>query len=904
MAFRSNHTENLGPILRDGTMDMAEATRGPQPPGFAPDLLDRFYGQVRRRAEHPAVVAPDGTLTYRDLARATTALANRLREAGVGEGARIAVSMPRGAREVTSLLAALQIGAAYLPIDASHPVDRIRLTLADALPQVLVAPTSSTLVSVMPDGALHVPFDELVFADDAPGATATSVPAAATFDARPAYVLFTSGSTGRPKGVEVPRGALGNFLRSMERCPGLGETERVLAITTTTFDIAGLELFLPLWVGATTIIADRETTQDPWLLIALIEREHPSMIQATPATWRLLLEAGWQGSPNLKLLCGGEPLTESLAKRLLATGGELWNMYGPTETTIWSTMEKIAIASSPITIGRPIDHTFVYVLDENQKRVSPGTVGELFIGGRGVACGYLNRPQLTAERFVSDPYGGAGERMYRTGDLGRLRPDGRFECLGRIDHQVKIRGFRIETGEVESVLRSVAGVNEAIVTAIKGDEDSQLCAYWTGQATRKDLSEGAKTRLPTYMIPAVFVHLESFPLNTNGKVDRSALPVPVLEGSTQGSGTVENVSPWSTSAEQFLAETWGRLLDRVPTARDDNFFTLGGDSVQAVVMLNTVAKAGFGQVRVASFMHEPTMAGLARWLEKCGSEAVSDDESLVVEIQDGPGIPLWLIHPVGGHVSYGELIRKYMRPRQPILGIQSRGVDGRAEPLSRIEEMSALYFDLIRKRHPHGPYLIAGSSMGGLIALEVAARLEKAGADVPLLALLDTGTPNYPRPTSRVSAFFDNVWEIIRQPEWKAIKNKAGRVWGRIRGRHPEDSPAPVDPFESIGVDDVLLRAIGTVTRLNQAAMKGYVLPPYGRPLTLLRASQRPRWPGWSFKDPQNGLGEFVKGRIEVVPFSCSHLEMLDEPHVADVARWLQARIDDLALATEEASSA
>ena len=891
----------LYPAMDDRTgRAVRAAARGPEPPGLAPDIIDRFRAQARRRADHPAVVAADGTLTYRALDEASDLLADRLRLAGVATGARVAVSLPRGARELTSLLAILKADGAYVPLDESHPIERIRLILADATPHVLVALVSSDLVAALPEGAVLVPLDHMPEGsrrDDDPETQLEAASARTTGD-RPAYVLFTSGSTGRPKGVEISRSALANFLRSMERCPGLHESERVLAITTTTFDIAALELFLPLWVGGTTVIADRETVRDPWLLRALIEREQPSMLQATPATWRFLLEAGWQGDGRLRILCGGEALSAHLAERLLTNAAELWNMYGPTETTVWSTAGRIESAASPIAIGRPIDHTQVYVLDERQHLLPPGVVGEIYIAGRGVARGYLNRPELTAERFLADPHGEPGSRMYRTGDLGRLLDDGRFECLGRVDHQVKIRGFRIELGEVESVVRAVPGVKEALVAAARHtDGEPYLCAYWVGPATQLTIYQAAAARLPPYMVPALYVNLKAFPLNTNGKIDRAALPVVTTAGLHQDGPSFQN------ETERLVARAWQRTLGREQVGSHDDFFAMGGDSLKAVVMLNAIDRECHVLVGLSAFVRAPTVAGLAALLASAERGGNASGESLVVSIQEGSGTPLWLIHPAGGHVVYGERLRAYMDPRQSIMGVQARGLDGRSEPLSRIEDMAELYEELIRLHQPRGPYRVVGSSMGGLVALEIADRLEKRGQTVDLVGMLDSAAPNHPRPTSRFVAVLDHAREIFEARDWATFRTKVDRLAAKFRRSLPGEDLMHYDPLPSVAGGGALVDAVSRVARLNVEAGRVYRPARYKGRLTLLRASETPRWPGRRFDDHTNGFGAFMEGGLEVIPFSCNHQNMLDEPQVGEIGRWIQARLDRLNAAAAQGSS-
>ena len=884
--------ESSAPFDDGVKLRVLEAARGPVPVGQAPDLIHKFRAQVRRRPDHPAVEATDQRLSYRQLDLASDRLARALVALGVGPGLRVGVALPRGARELTALLAILKAGGAYVPIDITHPIDRIRMIIEDAAPQVLIALSDAPLPGALPPGVVLLKLDLMPAEPSA--AESTEQPVWPAPGEEVAYVLFTSGSTGRPKGVEIPRAALANFLRSMERRPGLGENDRLLAITTTTFDIAGLELFLPLWVGATIVIADRDTVRDPWLLGALIQRERPTVMQATPATWRSLLEAGWRGDGRLRMLCGGDMMSPPLAERLLPCGSELWNMYGPTETTIWSTVERIE-AGGRITIGRPIDHTQVYVLDETRNLVPPGVVGELYIGGRGLARGYLDRPDLTAERFLPDPFGPPGGRIYRVGDLGRLLDDGRFECLGRIDHQVKIRGFRIELGEIEAALRGAPGVSEALVIARgSSGRDPELCAYWTGEASRQALYEAAVARVPAYMVPSSYVHLDAFPLNTNGKIDRIALPTPGQEAA----GAVEHgegeAAPPLNDTEAFVSQLWRRLLRLTRVDPTDNFFALGGDSLMAVMMLSAVERQWHANVRVSAFVHEPTVQALATLIEEAQAAGDSVSEQMVVTIQEGPGTPLWLIHPAGGHVVYGERLRVHMRPDQPILGIQSRGLGGKIAPLQRIDEMADLYCSLVLTHQPHGPYQFVGSSMGGLIAIEIAERLEKRGEKVALLGLFDTSGPIYPRRISRVVGLIDHVRDLIEGRDWNTVKIKARQVKESLFRQPAADRPWRYGPLPTGRGEGPLLDTIERVAQANQQAADDYQFHTYGCRVTLLRATKVPRWPGRRFDDPTNSFGPLVPAGIEVVPFACTHLNMLDEPHVGELGRWLQRRLDHL----------
>ena len=397
-----------------------------------------------------------------------------------------------------------------------------------------------------------------------------------------AYVIYTSGSTGQPKGVMIKHRALVNFLMAMRNRPGLEAQDVLLAVTTISFDIAALALYLPLTCSAQVILATADQAADPRQLAMLIDDASVTVMQATPATWRMLLESGWQPPARLRMLCGGEALAPDLARRLRATGATLWNMYGPTETTIWSSVDEVD--DGPITIGRPIANTQFYVLDPLQQVVPVGVTGELYIGGTGLARGYHARPALTAERFPTDPFH-PDARLYRTGDLARYRPDRRVECLGRTDHQVKVRGFRVELGEIETALTTHPGIREAIVLPhAPTPGDIRLTAYTLAdpqkEPTVSDLRRFARQTLPEYMVPSAFVSVDSFPLTPNGKVDRAALATryPVTR-------VTDRFAPPVTPMEQLVAQVWQDVLGVAQVSRHDNFFDLGGHSLLALQAL-------------------------------------------------------------------------------------------------------------------------------------------------------------------------------------------------------------------------------------------------------------------------------------------------------------------------------
>ncbi len=538
--------------------------------------------QAARTPHRVALRSSTGSLKYAELAARSNQLARLLRARGIGRGQLVGLCVERSLDMVVAQLAVLKCGAAYVPLDPAYPEERIAHMCNDAQLALLITESEVHTPHWLAHKSLLLDLDRGAISaqDGAPLAPDAALDAGGS---DPAYVIYTSGSTGKPKGVVVPHGAAVNFLRSMAQQPGLSADDALVAVTTLSFDIAVLELLLPLTLGAQVVLASRQEAASGKLLRRLLERRAATVMQATPSTWRMLIDAGWQGSPTFKALIGGEALPQDLADQLRNRTGELWNMYGPTETTVWSTCWRVEPGAA-ISIGAPIANTQVHVLDPHGQACPIGVAGEIFIGGDGVALGYLNRPELTAERFVHDPFRSApGARMYRTGDRGRWRNDGLLEHLGRLDHQVKVRGHRIELGEIEATLAQHAAVAHAVVI-VREDRpgDVRLVAYLIAKAhtatpARDALRDHLRLTLPDYMLPQHMVWLDSLPLLPNGKLDRHALPVP-SEPSVERAVAAETLSP----VERAIAEVWQELLGVAQVGLRDNFFDLGGHSLLAV----------------------------------------------------------------------------------------------------------------------------------------------------------------------------------------------------------------------------------------------------------------------------------------------------------------------------------
>jgi amino acid adenylation domain-containing protein len=575
-----------------------------------------FAAQAGQAPDAIAIEFAERQLTYRELNRQSNQLAHHLRRLGVGTETLVAICVERSIEMIVGLLGILKAGGAYVPLDPSYPAERLRFMLADS--GTLLVLTQSNLRSrlnelQLPDVRL-LEVDQLNLAGEREDNSAAEVSSGNL-----AYVIYTSGSTGRPKGVQIPHRAVVNVLHSMQREPGLTRKDTLLSITSISFDIAALEIFLPLITGANLVLAGTETISESARLTELITKSKATVMQATPSLWRFLVESGWTGNRRLKILCGGESLSRELADQLLSRGAAVWNLYGPTETTIWSTACKMEPGAEPVSIGRPIANTQVHILDSQLQPVPIGCPGGLYIGGEGLARGYLNRPDLTAEKFISDPFDhdALSPRLYKTGDIARFRADGRIECLGRADHQVKLRGHRIDPGEIESVLRQHRAVRDALVL-MREDEPGQqrLAAYWICtnglSPDNEELQQFLKGKLPDYMIPSAFVVLQKFPLTPNGKIDRNALPVP----DHAMAPSAEPFAAPTTPAEQMLAEIWQEILAFERVGIHDNFFRIGGHSLLGMQMMSRVRKAFQADLSLRNIFEAPTIAELAKLLEQ------------------------------------------------------------------------------------------------------------------------------------------------------------------------------------------------------------------------------------------------------------------------------------------------
>ncbi|MCX7570500.1 amino acid adenylation domain-containing protein, partial [Tumebacillus sp. DT12] len=863
-------------------------------------LHELFEAQAARTPDAVAVSDDRASVTFRELNARSNQLARVLRERGVGADVAVGVLMERSVEMVVSLLGILKAGGAYVPLDPSYPVDRLTYVAEDTAFPVLL--TQERL-----RGLLTGHTAEMICLDsewERFAGAETSNLGLQTEPEHLAYLIYTSGSTGKPKGVMIPHRAICNHMFWMLEAYPLTAEDNVLQKTPFGFDASVWEFWAPLLSGAQLVMAEPGGHQDSGYLAAKIRKANITVLQLVPTMLQMLLEEpAFAGCTSLRrVYCGGEALSVEVKEQFFETlpKASLHNLYGPTEAcidaTVWDCEPGRGERSVPI--GRPIANTEIYLLDEALQPVPVGVPGELHIGGRGLARGYWQRPDLTEEKFIPHPLSEEpGARLYKTGDVARYLPNGAIEYLGRADHQVKIRGFRIELGEIENVLLQHPQVKESVVIAREAAAgDVRLVAYITAREEvltevldAADLQAHLRGQLPDYMIPSAFVALDALPLTPNGKVDRGALPEPA---ELREAGAGEYVAP-RDELESELTQIWEEVLRVRPVGIRDNFFAIGGHSLLAVRLIAKVRERYACDLPLATLFQHGTVEELSRLIQ---ADSQTGSASSLVRITRGlPGrTPLFFVHPVGGNVlAYSELARA-LGQEQPFYGLQAYGLNDDSEPLADMSDMAASYLREIREVQPEGPYLLGGWSLGGVVAYEMARQLREAGQEVAMLALLDSRAP--------IADFKDESLTEEREVLALLVDEIAGQfaldtsdltsrldtmdradVWAALLTLAKASGSLPP------GIDATHLERLYRVYRGNLLADYHYQAQPLAQPTVLFRAADEDS--PYHRHDAANGWSALVTADLTVREVPGRHSSMLQTPHVGTLADTLAAYV-------------
>ncbi|MCT7951959.1 amino acid adenylation domain-containing protein [Ancylothrix sp. C2] len=849
-----------------------------------------FETQVEKAPEAVAIVWENQQITYRQLNNKANQIAHHLQKLGVLPDVLVGICLERSPELIAALLGILKAGGGYLPLDPNYPEDRLKFILEDTQISLLIthsslAPTfnhieenKKTKLSII---CIDKPLEKTTQKNPTTNLTPDNL----------AYVIYTSGSTGTPKGVLIEHRGLNNLIQAQKQIFNPQPHHRILQFASLSFDASIFEIVMALANGATLYLGKKESLLPGQPLISFLKRHSITHITLPPAVLKLLPN---DELPALQtIICAGETCTPDIVKKW-ATNRTFINAYGPTETTVWASFAEIIDTSKNPPIGRPIPNTKLYILDKNLQPVPVGIPGELYISGAGVARGYLNRPALTAEKFISlsppFPIPNSPSPIYKTGDLARYLPDGNIEFLGRIDQQVKIRGHRIELEEIETLLTQHPNIKQTAVIVLENpDSNKRLIAYTTHHQfpapSPQELRNFLKEKLPQFMLPNTFICIDSFPLNSNGKIDRHRLTSPEFFNNTSDNKTF--IAP-RTPAEINLAKIWAEILNTQQISITDNFFEAGGDSLTAVKLLDQI-RTTFNRDFPLSFLFlNPTLEALAKTLTL---EKPNLSWSPLVPLQtQGKKPPFFCVHPIFGVVFPYYELAFHLGKNQPFYALQPKGIDGRHPPLTTIEEMAAFYIQAMQTVQPKGPYYIGGWSFGGLVAFEMAQQLQKAGEKIALLALLDTQAPvstNKPSLWQSCKFLFTTVSRYI----WPFFldyfslttlsdnpKNKKSALkFSQILNLISNDSKQQI-------FRELALRPIFPVFWANNQATLNYTPEIYPNRITLFKSNQE----SLNNTDSTLGWSHLTTERVDILEIPGNHLTMVRKPHVKILAEQLK----------------
>jgi amino acid adenylation domain-containing protein len=859
-------------------------------------LHQLFEAQVERTPDLVAIKFGEEELTYRQLNTNANQLAYYLQSLGVEPDTLVGVCVERSLSMVIALLGIIKAGGAYVPIDPGYPQERINYILEDSFVSVLLTQ------SQLRDNLAKSPAEHIICLDidwekislTSQGKDTNKNPNSQVAPENLAYVIYTSGSTGKPKGAMNTHQGVCNRLLWMQDTYRLNQGDSTLQKTPFSFDVSVWEFFWTLINGARLVIAEPGGHRDSTYLVNTIIKENITTLHFVPSMLQVfLLTKGVEDCQSIKrVICSGEALAVDLQERFFSKlECELHNLYGPTEAAIdvtyWHCQPNSSLKTVPI--GRPVANTQLYILDKYLQPVPMGVAGELYIGGVQVARGYFNRPPLTAERFIRNPF--AIGQMYKTGDLVRYLPDGNIEYIGRIDYQVKIRGFRIELGEIENTLTSHDDIREAVVIAQTDHlNNKHLIAYIVTndqQPTSQQLKAYFKQVLPEYMVPSTFVILDSLPLNNNGKVERQSLPQ--VEISAINSN--KNYTAPRNDLERQLVQVWSEILRITKIGVRDNFFEIGGNSLCAIYLMTAIEQRFGRELPLAMLFANGTIEELAEILQK---DAVIDTSSPIVAIQSqGTKRPFFCVHPAGGHVLCYFTLARYLGTDQPFYGLQAQGFYGDEEPLTTVEEMASLYVKAIKSVQSEGPYQVGGWSFGGVVAYEIAQQLYRQGDEVSLLAILDSYVPILLDKAKNIdnlylvgvlSRVFGGMFgqdNLVTPEELESLTTQERLDYIIEKARIAKIFPPGVEKQNNRRILDVL---VGTLK-----ATYSYQRQPYPGKVTIFRATEK----HIMAPDPTMVWVELFSvlaaGEIEIFQVPGHHYSFVLEPHVPALAESLKA---------------